>query len=189
MSALPKEDQLSTYADYRAWELAEGERFELIYGEAYAMSAPNTRHQEILMEISSQFHAYLRGKPCKVYPAPYDVRLFCEEDESDDTVVQPDIAVVCDKKKRGEEGCRGAPDLVIEILSPSNTAIEMSRKLKLYQEAGVREYWIVNPENNDITVYRFQEGAILFFTYQKDAAAPVGIFPDLSISLDQVFGE
>jgi len=184
---LPKDDRHFTYADYKAWELAEGERFELINGEAYAMSAPNTRHQEILGEIFSQFHNYLRGKPCKVYPAPFDVRLYYEEDESDDTVVQPDITVICDENKRGYEGCRGAPDLVIEILSPSNTAIEMERKLKLYQDAGVREYWVVDPENNGITAYQFQKGAIQTYTYKKNNTVPVAIFPDLNITLEQVF--
>ena len=178
-----------TYADYKEWELAEGERFELIYGEAYAMSAPNSQHQEILVALSSQIYVYLRGKPCKVYPAPFDVRLFYQEDESDDTVVQPDITVICDKNKRGYEGCRGAPDLVIEILSPSNTAIEMERKLKLYQDAGIREYWIVDPKNKGLTVYRFQEGAILTYTYKSAATVPVGIFPDLNIDLEQVFAE
>ena len=120
MGALPKEkdDSLFTYADYKEWELGVGERYELIYGEALAMAGPNTRHQEILMELSSLFHVYLQGKPCKVFPAPYDVRLFYSEDESDDTVVQPDIMVICDKSKIGPEGCRGAPDLAIEILSP-----------------------------------------------------------------------
>jgi len=189
MGALPKDDQLYTYAHYKDWELAEGERFELIYGEAFAMSAPNARHQEILGEIFNQFYNYLRGKPCKVYPAPFDVRLFYNGSEKDDTVVQPDITIVCDKAKIGYEGCRGAPDLVIEILSPSNTAIEMEKKLKLYQDAGVREYWIVDPENMGVTVYRFQEGAILCFFYKKDTLAPVGIFPDLKISLEQVFAE
>jgi len=159
MSALPKGGQLYTYADYKGWELSEGERFELIYSEAYAMSAP------------------------------FNVRLFYKEGGNDDTVVQPDITVVCDEKKRGYEGCRGAPDLIIEILSPSNTAIEMQRKLKLYQDAGVNEYWIVDPENMGLTVYRFQEGAILCFTYNKDVIVPVGIFPDLKISLEQVFAE
>ena len=100
MSALPKEDRLFTYADYKEWELDQGERFELIYGEAHVMVAPNTRHQEILTAILSQFYIFLQGKPCKVYPAPFDVRLFYEEDESDDTVVQPDITVVCDEKTK-----------------------------------------------------------------------------------------
>ena len=123
MGALPKEDRLFNYYDYKNWELKEGERWELIYGEAFAMSAPDARHQEILMALSSQFHTFMRGKPCKVYPAPYDVRLFYEKDESDDTVVQPDISIVCGEEKRGKEGCRGAPDLVVEILSPSNTGV------------------------------------------------------------------
>ncbi|MCL2411274.1 MAG: Uma2 family endonuclease [Treponema sp.] len=189
MSSLPKGDKLLTYADYKTWDLAEGERFEIIYGEAFAMSAPNAKHQEILGDIFSQFYNYLRGKPCKVYPAPFDVRLFYKEDENDDTVVQPDITIICDEKKRGSEGCRGAPDLVVEILSPSNTAIEMQRKLKLYQDAGVREYWIVDPESKAVNVYRFQQGAIMFFTYGKDTAVPVGIFPDLNVVLEQMFAE
>ena len=191
MGALPKEkeERWFTYADYKEWELAEGERYELIYGEAYAMSAPNAKHQEILGELFSQFHAYLRGKPCKAYLAPYDVRLFYEEDESDDTVVQPDISVVCDEKKRGDEGCRGAPDLVVEILSPSNTAIEMERKLKLYHEAGVREYWIVDPENKVLAAYRFRQEAIVVNTYKKNDTVPTAIFPGLDITLEQVFAE
>ena len=191
MGALPKEkeDRLYTYKDYKEWELSEGERYELIYGEAFAMSGPNERHQSILVELSSQIHEYLRGKPCKVYPAPFDVRLFYEEDESDDTVVQPDILVVCDEKKRGNEGCRGAPDLVVEILSPSNTAIEMERKFKLYRQAGVREYWVVDPENKGITVYCFQGDTILTNTYGSNGTLQVSIFPDLTILLEQVFGE
>jgi len=189
MSALPKEERPFTYADYKDWDLAEGERYELIYGKAYAMSTPNTRHQEVLIELVGQLYNYSRDKPCKVYLGPLPVRLFYKADESDDTVVQPDIMVICDKNKLGPEGCRGAPDLVIEILSPSNTAIEMKRKLNLYQEAGVREYWIIDPENKDITVYRFQEGAILTYTLKKDATVPVGIFPDLIINLKQVFAE
>ena len=138
MSALPKTKQCFTYADYKEWDLAKGERFELIYGEAYAMSAPGARHQAVQLALSSQLYFFLEEKPCKAYPAPFDVRLFYEKDETDDTVVQPDIVVICDEKKRGVEGCRGAPDLVVEILSPSNTAIEMERKLKLYQRACVR---------------------------------------------------
>ena len=189
MSALPKEERYFTYADFKDWDLAEGERYELIYGKAYAMLTPNTRHQEVLIELASQLYNYSRDKPCKVFLGPLPVRLFYKANESDDTVVQPDIVVICDEKKRGSEGCRGAPDLVIEILSPSNTAIEMERKLKLYQEAGVKEYWIVDPENNGLTVYRFEEGAILTYTLKRDSSVTVGIFPDLNINLEQVFAE
>ena len=189
MSALPKEQEAPhyTYADYKEWELDKGERYEIIDGGAYAMSAPNLRHQEILGGLYSQFYVYLQGKPCKVFPAPCDVRLFYEEDESDDTVVQPDIVIVCDEKKRGKEGCRGAPDLVVEILSPSNTAIEMERKRNLYRKAEVREYWIVNPENKELTVYCFQESAILTRTYEGGSSVPVSIFPGFNIALEQVF--
>ena len=176
-----------TYADYREWELDEGERFELIDGEAYAMSAPNIQHQFILGELYSNFHTYLQGKTCQVYMAPCDVRLFYKRDSSDDTVVQPDIFIVCDKTKLGPESYRGAPDLIIEILSPSNTAIEMQRKFQLYREAGVREYWVVDPENNEVTVYCFKDGAINTNIYKSSEVVPVGIFQDLSISLGQVF--
>ena len=191
MGALPKEkeERLFTYADYKDWELDEGERYELIYGEAFAMSAPNIRHQAILMELASQLHTQLSGKPCRVLPAPCDVRLFYKEDESDDTVVQPDILVICDKEKLGEEACHGAPDLVVEILSPSNTAIEMQRKFKLYQETGVREYWIVDPKNNVIAVHCIKENSIIFNAYGNKGILPVTIFPGLNVTLDKVFPE
>jgi Uma2 family endonuclease len=185
--AYKMEERKFTYADYKEWELKPGERYELIYGEPYAMAAPNLQHQGILMELSSQFHTFLRGKPCWVYPAPFDVRLFYEEDESDDTVVQPDITIICNKEKRGEEGCRGAPDLVVEILSPSNTATEMSRKFKLYRKAGVREYWVVDPENKVLTIHCFQEDTIVAHIYGSSGTVPVSILPGLEITLDEVF--
>ena len=178
-----------TYADYKAWELKPGERFELIYGVAYAMSAPNFSHQQILMNLAGDIHAFLKGKMCRVLPAPFDVRLFYEEDESDDTVVQPDLVVICDPKKIGEEGCRGAPDMVVEILSPSNTAIEMERKLNLYKEVQVREYWIIDPKNKHISIYRLQDGGYFLQTcHLKDIARP-GVLPGLEIPVSAVFAE
>jgi len=188
MGALPKPDQLYTYADYESWELAEGERYELIYGEAFAMAAPGELHQLILGELFAQFHVYLRGRPCKVFPAPYDVRLFYAGNKSDDTVVQPDITVVCDQEKRGSEGCRGAPSLVVEILSPSNTATEMQRKFSLYKKAGVREYWVVDPETKEVTVFLFGENPG-FNVYKSMDAVPVAVLPGLNILLEQVFAE
>jgi len=182
-------DKYYTYADYKEWELAEGERYEIIHGEVYAMSAPNTYHQSILMELSRQISNYLAGKPCKIYPAPFDVRLFYAENESDDTVVQPDITIICDKNKIGTEGGRGAPDFIAEILSPSNTAIEMQRKFELYREAGVREYWVLDPEHKTLHVYNFKDGAIFPHTYHSTGIAKVGIFSDLHINLEPVFAE
>jgi Uma2 family endonuclease len=189
-NALSKDDPSFkpwTYAEYKAWELKPGERYEIIYGEAYAMSAPNVFHQAMLMELTRQFANFLTGKPCRVYPAPFDVRLFYEEDESDDTVVQPDITVICDKNRRGKEGGRGAPDLVAEILSPSNTAIEMQRKFNLYRDAGVREYWVLDGEQKDLTVYLFEGEKIISRTYGEKDAAPVTVLNGLSIEMEPVF--
>jgi len=183
-----KEERRFTYADYKKWELDEGERYELINGEAFAMSGPNTKHQDILREIFVQLCNYLKGKPCRAYCAPYDVRLFYEEDESDDTVVQPDIMVICDKDKIGPEGCRGAPDLIIEILSPSNTAPEMERKRNLYRKAGVREYWVVDAEHNGLTVYCFRDdGTIVTKIWKAADTVPVDVLPPFCIALEQVF--
>jgi Uma2 family endonuclease len=191
------ENKHYTYADYKKWELSGNERYELIYGKAYpvrhdtihAMAGPSAYHQSILMELAKQIAVYLTGKPYKVYPAPFDVRLFYAEDESDDTVVQPDISVICDEKKRGKEGCRGAPDLVIEILSPSNSAIEMEQKFHLYREAGVREYWVVDPEHKNIYSYLFGGGVINTRVFGHEGKAPVEILGGLEIQLEPVFSE
>jgi Uma2 family endonuclease len=184
---LVKEEGLWTYRDYREWDLEEGERYELIYGVAYAMSAPNDKHQAILAALTAKFYVFLEGKPCKVRPAPYDVRLFYEENESDDTVVQPDLTVICDEKKRGPEGCRGAPDLVAEILSPSNTVIEMERKFDLYRVAGVKEYWVIAPEEKIVHVHRFREGGLDTLAYGENDTALSDVLPGLEIPLKPVF--
>jgi len=187
-SALLKNDPLPwTYADYKVWELKPGERYEIIYGEAYAMSAPNTYHQAMLSELHRQFANFLVGKPCRVYSAPFDVRLFYEEDESDDTVVQPDITVICDKNKRGKEGGRGAPDLVVEILSPSNTAIEMQMKFNLYRDAGVREYWVVDGERKELTINLFDGEKVISRTYTPKNTVPVNVLNGLCVELEPVF--
>jgi len=183
------EDQKFTYADYKAWELKPGERFELIYGVPYAMSAPNYTHQRILIMLGSEFFTFLKGKTCRVLPAPFDVRLFYNEDDSDDTVVQPDLTVICDSKKIGEEGCRGAPDMVVEIVSPSNTVIEMERKLRLYREAQVREYWIVEPRNKLINIYLLKDGEYIVRSYGiKDTIRPE-VLSGLEIKLSEIFAE
>jgi Uma2 family endonuclease len=182
--SLADEGRRFTYADYKA---EEGERFELIEGNAYALAAPNDYHQGILAELTRQMGNYLRGKPCKVRPAPYDVRLFYMEDESDDTVVQPDLSVICDEKKRGPEGCRGAPDLVVEILSPSNTADEYVRKFNLYMKAGVREYWILDPKSKTLQSFVLQNNAYTGKVYDSGATLPSAVLEGLSITLADVF--
>jgi Uma2 family endonuclease len=117
------------------------------------------------------------------------VRPFYAEDESDNTVVQPDITVVCDEKKRGKTGCLGAPDFVAEVLSPSNSAIEMQRKFDIYREAGVREYWVINPKYKTLSVYIFSNGTVFPRTYRDKDVVRAHIFPDLEIMLEPVFAE
>jgi len=177
-----------TYKDYKNWELKPGERYELIDGVAYAMSAPNTEHQRISMVLSAELYSFLKDKPCQPFAAPFDVRLFYEEDESDDTVVQPDLVVVCDPEKLGTEGCRGAPTLVIEILSPSNTAIEMYRKKDLYASAEVPEFWVVNPDQQLIEIYRLNGDHYESTILRRDDTAQSPLFPGLAIPLETIFG-
>jgi Uma2 family endonuclease len=176
-----------TYADYKAWELKPGERYEIIDGEAYAMASPSMEHQRISMILSAKLYNYFEGKPCRPFAAPFDVRLFYEADESDNTVVQPDLVVVCDPQKLGQESCRGAPDLVIEILSPSNTVIEMHRKLNLYHEADVREYWVIDPEHKLVETYFLNKDRYSPSILRKSDTLKSTLFPDLEIPLDGVF--
>jgi Uma2 family endonuclease len=176
-----------TYTDYKKWELKRGERYELIYGTAYALAAPSAAHQLISGELFRQIANFLYKKSCKVFSAPFDVRLFYKEDESDDVVVQPDISVICDADKIGSEGCRGAPDLVIEILSPSNTEEEYLRKFNLYLEAGVREFWAVSPESKTVSVHILKDRAYNAVTYKANAVLPVTVLEALSITLGDVW--
>lgn len=158
---LPQRDQeFHTYADYRAWP--EDVRYELIDGLAYAMGpAPTRRHQEVAFELARVIAAALDGSPCRPYIAPFDVRLprGDEADDAVDTVVQPDISVVCDKSKLDERGCRGAPEWVIEVLSPATASHDQIVKRALYERAGVREFWLVHPVDRIVIIYVLEAGA------------------------------
>jgi Uma2 family endonuclease len=176
-----------TYKDYKDWQLKPGERYEIIDGVAYAMSAPNTEHQLIASTLNAELYNFLKGKKCKAIPAPFDVRLFYKEDESDNTVVQPDLVVVCDPEKLAKEGCRGAPNLVIEILSPSNSAIEMNRKLNIYSKAGVPEVWIIDPEEKQVDVYHLAGNRYVRNTLLMGDTLKSSKFPGLEIPLDVLF--
>lgn len=147
-----------TYADYLGWD--DDRRWELIDGEAFAMSpAPGSVHQAVSMELSGQIWDFLRDKPCRVFTAPFDVRLArgVESDQGVTTVVQPDLAVICDPTKIDGAGCLGAPDWIVEILSPSTAAHDQLRKRQLYERHGVREYWLVHPIEHLVWVYRLEE--------------------------------
>lgn len=192
MMALPAEKPRYTYADVLTWD--ESERVELIDGEVFMMApAPARVHQSISMELSRQIANYLRGKKCKVFPAPFDVRLF-EEDgdfpEDMDTVVEPDITVVCDPSKLDERGCKGAPDMVVEILSPSTQRHDRFTKFSLYQRAGVREYWIVDPNNKTAQSFILEDGrySVKEFGTVGDTMK-VNVLEDCVIDLSEVFSE
>lgn len=150
-----------SYFDYLSWKFAE--RVELFKGKIMPMSpAPASRHQRILGKLGTRIHVFLTNNPCEVFFAPFDVRLKKEKnDKLVTTVVQPDICVVCDTNKIDEKGCNGAPDLVIEILSPGNSNKEMKNKFELYQEAGVLEYLIVDPEREIILQYILKDGSFI----------------------------
>lgn len=144
-----------TYADYLNWKFEE--RVELIKGQIFKMSpAPNLRHQQVAGRLFYEMYNFLKGKTCQVFVAPFDVRLPIKNKKKPEqitTVVQPDICVVRDESKLDERGCCGAPDLVIEILSPGNSQKEIRIKHELYEEAGIKEYWVVYPAEESIAVF------------------------------------
>lgn len=199
VSAIKNKSQKYTYADYLTWD--DGQRWELVDGVAYLLQgpvglapAPSRFHQELSGALLYQILAYLKGKPCKVYGAPFDVRLSDQAQSSDnyvDTVVQPDVVVICDKTKLDDRGCNGAPDLVIEITSPSTAKMDLTVKFDLYQKHGVKEYWIVHPVEKTVMVFKLQPDGRYGAPdrYADDGKIAVPLLGDLVIDLAEVFGE
>ena len=178
-----------TYADYLLWQFQE--RVELIKGRVFKMSpAPNMSHQRVSQSLNFILMSHFRKHLCQVCVAPFDVRLPVKDKKGrQSTVVQPDICVICDESKLDEQGCNGAPDWVIEILSPGNSRMEMREKFRVYEEAGVREYWIVNPTERIVLQYVLNEAGQysgLAPASEEDQLRP-HIFPDLVIDLKEVF--
>ncbi|HEU5140983.1 MAG TPA: Uma2 family endonuclease [Bacillales bacterium] len=179
-----------TYTDYLEWP--EGERVELIDGQPVYMSpAPSRKHQVVSRELIRKFGNYLDGNRCEVFDAPFDVRLFAEARENDEVenVVQPDLVVFCDPEKLDDKGGKGTPDLVIEILSTSTAKIDKLTKKSLYEKAGVKEYWVVDPVHELLEVYLLKDDGKYgeYQLYSKEDTVPVNIFPDLTIDLDKIF--
>lgn len=162
------------------YALPDGERAELIDGQIYMMAPPNTLHQKISWKLHQEIGNYIRSKGgnCDVYAAPFAV--FLNEDNRN--YVEPDISVICDRNKIGELGCCGAPDWVIEIVSPSTQQMDYGIKLFKYRTAGVREYWIVNPLKSTVTVYDFEQGSRTS-QYVFDDTIPVCIYEDFNINI------
>ena len=182
-----------TYADYLSWP--DELRWELIDGVAYSMSpAPGSKHQRILVRLFRKFADHLDNKPCEPFIAPFDVRFAVQKNASDnyiDTVVQPDILIVCDKSKLDERGCNGSPDFIIEISSPSTGKNDLTLKFDLYQRHGVKEYWIVHPEEQTVMVFKIDEYGMYGKPerYAGDDAVSVPLFGDLVVDLKAVFAE
>jgi Uma2 family endonuclease len=176
-----------TWADYLEWD--ENMRIELVDGEAFSMAPPSGPHQGVVGELFYRIRGFLEGKPCKVYPAPYAVRLNPREDGGDDTVLEPDIVVVCDPAKLDKHGCKGAPDLVIEVLSPSTVRHDRIVKFRKYQRAGVREYWIVDPETQSIQACVLENGRYVTSMYDEADTAPISVLPGCRIVLKDIFTE
>lgn len=186
MAQALKQPEPMFYTEDDYYDLPENIRAELIDGQFYFQAAPSRIHQKILNAINNTIYNYIRtkGGPCEVYPAPFAVKL--QEDRK--TIVEPDISVICDPAKLTDKGCSGAPDWIVEIVSPGNSGQDYIRKLQLYTEAGVREYWIVDPMKQQIMVYCLEEEKfeLNWYTFQDKVKA--GIYEDFWIDFKEILG-
>jgi len=197
---LKKSDKKYTYKDYCSWP--EDERWELIDGVAYNMSpAPTSRHQEISGELYFRIKRFLKNK-CRIFSAPFDVFLPIfpiESEKTIDTVVQPDISVICDSSKIIEKGCMGAPDLIVEILSPSTSKRDLNEKFGLYERVGVKEYWVVDPGNKYIRIFhlisegensgKYDDGTLIppADWREKDTIAESAVLEGFKVDVKELF--
>ncbi len=181
-----------SYADYLRWSFEE--RVELIKGKLFRMSpAPRRSHQGISMVIGNEIYNVLKGQNCKSYMAPFDVRFPnkpADPDEQTFTVVQPDICVVCDHSKLDDAGCKGAPDLIVEILSPSTASKDLNEKYQLYEEHGVKEYWVVYPGEVVLEIYELQDAHYVSKgKFVKEDVVTSNVLMGLKLALSEVFEE
>ncbi len=180
-------DKVYTYSDYITWKFEE--RVELIKGKIFKMAAPNSRHQKIVGLLNFEVIYCLKPNTCEVYPAPFDVRLPIPKGDKAYTVVQPDLCIICDKNKIDKRGAKGAPDLVIEIISPGNSKRDIKDKFEIYQEVGVKEYWIVYPNQKQVLIYILnKKGKYIGLQplTEYDSIKSV-LFPDLKFELKTIF--
>jgi len=176
-----QDDKYYTYEDYVA--LDDGKQYELHNGKLYMMSAPSQYHAEISLAIASQLYNFLIDKPCRVYHAPFNVKLW----ENEDTVYQPDVLVVCDLSKLNGKLCTGAPDFIVEVLSPSTKLNDKTTKLNHYRDAGVKEYWIVDPDDKTVMALRLIDKLYVINVYAKNDKAPIQSLGGFQIDLSLVF--
>ncbi|MBO5352495.1 MAG: Uma2 family endonuclease [Lachnospiraceae bacterium] len=181
---MPLAKTMDSYTEEDYYNLPEDIRAELIDGQIYYQAAPSRIHQKLVMLLSKTIANYIdaKGGSCEVYPAPFAVKL--RKDRKN--IVEPDISVICDKNKLTKEGCLGAPDWIIEIVSPGNSSHDYVRKLTLYMDTKVREYWIVDPEKEHVIVYHLEKKLFDMTTYTFQDIVPVHIYDDFSIDFKRV---
>jgi Uma2 family endonuclease len=175
------------YTDYLTWKFQE--RVEIIRGFILKMSpSPSMIHQTVSNNLTGCFYENLKRKPCRVFQAPFDVRLPIKSEKKDTTIIQPDLCIICDEKKLDKKGCNGAPDLIVEIISPNNSKHDVDTKFKLYQEAGVLEYWLIEPLEKLLLIYTLRNGEYIGLKpLSEDENVSSPLFPDLKIALEDVF--
>ena len=190
MAFAQRQEKYYNFEDFLRWGMSENT--ELIDGTPYMMAPPSRRHQRILFALARQIADFLEDKPCEIYVAPFAVRLFEKKNdrpEDVDTLVEPDISVICDSDKLDDYGCKGAPDFIIEILSPSSKSHDRIVKYNLYQKAGVREYWIVDPEKEYILPFVLQDGVYIAsdLEIKQEDQMPIKVLNGCVIDLKKVF--
>ena len=181
MSGAAKAKQYYTYEEWL--ELEDGNRYELHNGKLFMMAGPSQQHAEISTEMSRQIANFLIDKPCRVYHAPFDVRIY----EDGDTVYQPDLLVICDSSKLDGKRCIGAPDFILEVLSDSTSENDKVTKFNDYLQSGVREYWIVDPKDKTVTAFRLMDKIYATSVYSNTDIAPIQVLPGCEIDLPLVF--
>ena len=191
LASQPDAQKQYTYQDYLRWP--DEVRYELLDGKALMMAAPGVLHQRIVRELVTQLTLAFRGKSCEVFPAPFDVCLSAADaaDDQIDNVVQPDISIICDAGKLDDRGCKGAPDWIIEVLSPSTASRDLIHKLRQYERHGVREYWVVHPTDRVVMMWQLQTddskhyGNVLIEETRGTRAS--ALFPGLLLEWDTLF--
>ena len=181
-----------TYADYLTWQIEQA--IELVKGKILKMAAPSRRHQRLSWRLTVLVDRIFVNHPCDAYAAPFDVRLYNKEKSVEankdiHTVVQPDLCIICDLSKLDDQGCLGAPDFIVEILSPGNSSKEMKLKKNLYEENGVKEYWIIDPERETLVAFHLQNDGIYSHPsiFASDDVVNSTIFPDFTVDLEPLF--
>ncbi|WP_078414715.1 Uma2 family endonuclease [Priestia abyssalis] len=175
-----------TYAEYVTW--SDEQRYEIIDGIPYMQAAPSRQHQRIVTQLTGELYTFFKGKTCEVYTAPFDVRLSAAEDEEEYQVVQPDISVVCDERKLDDKGCKGAPDLIVEVLSPSTWQRDRIEKLNQYQRHKVREYLLIYPNEKIVEQYILEENGMYGtpHIYNEEDVFRSYIFPEFEITMSTI---